>query len=206
MQTGGLARVLGSPAPGEEPSWAASRAGPRSLPHRALSACSLLASTRIEARHAATESWRSRGTEPAVDLDVRACLQCRYTGSQATCLLSGVRLRKAPPGFGYDFAGSVDEVGEDVGRFTVGDRVYGGVMERAAADFVVIKTDASEAIFTLSKDSATRLRARCTSPARPRQPRSQQSTSRRKTPFWSAGQQAVWESSLCSWLGLLAQR
>jgi NADPH:quinone reductase-like Zn-dependent oxidoreductase len=52
-----------------------------------------------------------------------------------------------PSGFGYDFAGSVDEVGEDVGEFTVGDRVYGGVMERAAADFVVIKTDASEAIF-----------------------------------------------------------
>ena len=52
-----------------------------------------------------------------------------------------------PSGFGYDFAGSVDEVGQDASEFTTGDRVYGGVMERAAADFVVIKTDASEAIF-----------------------------------------------------------
>jgi NADPH:quinone reductase-like Zn-dependent oxidoreductase len=52
-----------------------------------------------------------------------------------------------PSGFGYDFAGSVDQVGQDTGGFTIGERVYGGVMERAAADFVVIRTDASEAIF-----------------------------------------------------------
>jgi NADPH:quinone reductase-like Zn-dependent oxidoreductase len=45
-----------------------------------------------------------------------------------------------PSGFGYDFAGVVDEVGDGVGGFAVGDRVYGGVMERAAADFVVVKT------------------------------------------------------------------
>ena len=45
-----------------------------------------------------------------------------------------------PCGFGYDFAGSVDEVGAGAGGFAVGDRVYGGVMERAAADFVVMKT------------------------------------------------------------------
>ncbi len=52
-----------------------------------------------------------------------------------------------PSGFGYDFAGRVDEVGEGTTRFTVGERVYGGVMERAAADFVVMETDASAAIF-----------------------------------------------------------
>jgi NADPH:quinone reductase-like Zn-dependent oxidoreductase len=52
-----------------------------------------------------------------------------------------------PSGFGYDFAGYVDEVGEDVARFTLAERVYGGVMERAAADFVVMETDASAAIF-----------------------------------------------------------
>lgn len=52
-----------------------------------------------------------------------------------------------PSGFGYDFAGGVDEVGEGATGFTVGERVYGGVMERAAADFVVMKTDASETIF-----------------------------------------------------------
>jgi len=50
-------------------------------------------------------------------------------------------------GFGYDFAGAVDEVGDHVSGFSVGDRVYGGVLERAAADFVVMKTDASAAIF-----------------------------------------------------------
>jgi NADPH:quinone reductase-like Zn-dependent oxidoreductase len=45
-----------------------------------------------------------------------------------------------PSGFGYDFAGAVDEVGDGADGVTVGDRVYGGVMERAAADFVVMKT------------------------------------------------------------------
>ena len=52
-----------------------------------------------------------------------------------------------PSGFGYDFAGRVDEVGESAIGFTLGERVYGGVMERAAADFVVMETDESAAIF-----------------------------------------------------------
>jgi NADPH:quinone reductase-like Zn-dependent oxidoreductase len=47
-----------------------------------------------------------------------------------------------PSGFGYDFAGSVDEVGEGADGFAVGDRVYGGVMERATADYVVVKAPA----------------------------------------------------------------
>jgi NADPH:quinone reductase-like Zn-dependent oxidoreductase len=45
-----------------------------------------------------------------------------------------------PSGFGYDFAGVVDEVGDGASGFALGERVYGGVIERAAADFVVIKT------------------------------------------------------------------
>ncbi|GAA4624661.1 NADP-dependent oxidoreductase [Actinoallomurus vinaceus] len=54
-----------------------------------------------------------------------------------------------PSGFGYDFAGVVDEVGDGATGFAVGDRVYGGALGRAVADFVVVKTptSASEALF-----------------------------------------------------------
>jgi NADPH:quinone reductase-like Zn-dependent oxidoreductase len=44
-----------------------------------------------------------------------------------------------PAGFGSDFAGVVDEAGAGTAGFAAGDRVYGGALGRAAADFVVVK-------------------------------------------------------------------
>ena len=43
-----------------------------------------------------------------------------------------------PTGFGTDYAGVVDQVGDGVSGFAVGDRVFGGALSRAVADFVVI--------------------------------------------------------------------
>ncbi|MEC3953721.1 NADP-dependent oxidoreductase [Nocardia sp. CDC153] len=43
-----------------------------------------------------------------------------------------------PTGFGTDYAGVVDQVGAGVTGFARGDRVYGGALSRAVADFVVV--------------------------------------------------------------------
>ena len=48
-----------------------------------------------------------------------------------------------PSGFGCDFAGVVDEIGPGAEGFVVGDRVYGGTLARAVADFVVMKDPAA---------------------------------------------------------------
>jgi NADPH:quinone reductase-like Zn-dependent oxidoreductase len=52
----------------------------------------------------------------------------------------GVRV---PSGFGYDFAGVVDEIGAGVDGVAVGERIFGGAMAKAAADFLVLKSPAS---------------------------------------------------------------
>jgi NADPH:quinone reductase-like Zn-dependent oxidoreductase len=44
-----------------------------------------------------------------------------------------------PSGFGYDLAGTIDEVGAGVVGFAAGDRVYGGALGRAVADHVVLE-------------------------------------------------------------------
>ena len=43
-----------------------------------------------------------------------------------------------PSGFGTDYAGVVDQVGDGVTEFATGDRVFGGALSRAVADYVVI--------------------------------------------------------------------
>ena len=43
-----------------------------------------------------------------------------------------------PSGFGTDYAGIVDQVGDGVADFAAGDRVFGGALSRAVADYVVI--------------------------------------------------------------------
>lgn len=60
----------------------------------------------------------------------------------------GRRLRDArgaaqmlPSVFGHDFAGVVDEVGDGVTGFAVGDRVFGGALSRAVADHAVVVPD-----------------------------------------------------------------
>jgi NADPH:quinone reductase-like Zn-dependent oxidoreductase len=45
-----------------------------------------------------------------------------------------------PVGFGTDYAGVVDQVGDGVTGFAAGDRVFGGALSRAVADYVVIDT------------------------------------------------------------------
>jgi NADPH:quinone reductase-like Zn-dependent oxidoreductase len=53
-----------------------------------------------------------------------------------------------PTGFGYDFAGVVDEAGEGAEGFTAGDRVFGGAMSRAVADHVVVTLSGDQLLHT----------------------------------------------------------
>ena len=47
-----------------------------------------------------------------------------------------------PAGFGTDYAGVVDQVGDGVTGFAPGMRVFGSALSRAVADFVVVDADA----------------------------------------------------------------
>ncbi|ONH32492.1 NADP-dependent oxidoreductase [Pseudofrankia asymbiotica] len=52
---------------------------------------------------------------------------------------TATRFGLTPPfGFGTDYAGVVDQAGDGVTAFAVGDRVFGGALSRAVADHVVI--------------------------------------------------------------------
>src|ERR1700733_11797510 len=46
-----------------------------------------------------------------------------------------------PSGFGTDYAGVVDQAGDGVTEFAAGDRVFGGALSRAVADYVVIDAE-----------------------------------------------------------------
>ncbi|MBU1589387.1 MAG: NADP-dependent oxidoreductase [Actinobacteria bacterium] len=46
-----------------------------------------------------------------------------------------------PSGNGHDFAGDIDELGEGVTQWQLGDAVYGQVPSRAQADFVIVAAD-----------------------------------------------------------------
>jgi NADPH:quinone reductase-like Zn-dependent oxidoreductase len=48
-----------------------------------------------------------------------------------------------PSGFGYDFAGVIDEIGAGVDDLAVGERIFGGAMAKAAADFLVLTSPTS---------------------------------------------------------------
>ncbi len=48
-----------------------------------------------------------------------------------------------PSGFGTDYAGVVDQVGDGVTEFGIGDRVFGAALSRAVADYVVVEAAGS---------------------------------------------------------------
>jgi len=51
-----------------------------------------------------------------------------------------------PSGFGHDLAGTLDEMGDGVKGFAVGDRVYGSALGAAVADYALV-TPADERLF-----------------------------------------------------------
>ncbi|WP_406630418.1 NADP-dependent oxidoreductase [Amycolatopsis sp. WGS_07] len=64
----------------------------------------------------------------------------QIAASPAAAARFGITL---PAGFGTDFAGVVDEVGAEAVGFAAGDRVHGGAIGRAVAEYVLVKTPAT---------------------------------------------------------------
>jgi NADPH:quinone reductase-like Zn-dependent oxidoreductase len=59
----------------------------------------------------------------------------KMTADADTAVRFGLSL---PAGFGTDYAGVVDQIGDGVTGFATGDRAFGGALSRAVADFVVV--------------------------------------------------------------------
>ena len=66
-------------------------------------------------------------------------LDWKLAGSQQMSEAFGLGM---PRGFGSDFAGTIDEVGEDVDGFGVGERVHGNAMGRSMTEHLVLAADA----------------------------------------------------------------
>ena len=69
----------------------------------------------------------------------------KLIASPASAAAFGLSL---PTGFGNDFAGTVDEVGDGVVGFATGDRVFGGASGQALADHVVVTPAAAHLTHT----------------------------------------------------------
>jgi NADPH:quinone reductase-like Zn-dependent oxidoreductase len=60
------------------------------------------------------------------------------TSDAATATRFGLTL---PSGYGTDYAGVVDQLGDGVTGYAIGDHVYGAALSRALADYVVVNAD-----------------------------------------------------------------
>jgi NADPH:quinone reductase-like Zn-dependent oxidoreductase len=79
----------------------------------------------------------------------------KLAGSAEAAARFGLTL---PAGFGHDFAGVVDEVGDGVTGFAAGDRVYGGARGRAVADYAIVRPGA-DLLLLQTPDGVTDLSA-----------------------------------------------
>ena len=100
-----------------------------------------------------------------------------------------------PGGFGTDFAGRVDEVGDGVTGVSVGERVYGGAIREGRGRAHRAEHAARACCSTRPMGSAMRWQAPLPSPAGPRWPRSMRSVCMPVTRSSSGALRAVLASS-----------